>query len=88
MADGLYTGLYLDLRDQPKVPVAKSSEVSTGLSRYDYVDIQANTERQIAETSMEVAVILFGTNDARGITLDGAIHDFGTDAGSSPTASG
>jgi hypothetical protein len=79
MADGLYAGLYRDLRDEPKVTVTRFSEVSTGLSRYDYVDIQAKTERQISETPIDVAVILFGTNDAQGISLDGVIHDFGTD---------
>ena len=79
MADGLYTGLYRDLRDEPKITVTKFSEVSTGLSRYDYVDIQAKTQRQIEETPIDVAVILFGTNDAQGISLDGVIHDFGTD---------
>ncbi|MFN3932941.1 MAG: DUF459 domain-containing protein [Brevundimonas sp.] len=79
MADGLYTGLYRDLRDQPKVTVTKFSEVSTGLSRYDYVDIQAKTQRQIEATPIDVAVILFGANDAQGISLDGVIHDFGTE---------
>ncbi|MDQ7813413.1 DUF459 domain-containing protein, partial [Brevundimonas sp.] len=79
MADGLYTGLYRDLRDEPKVTVTKFSEVSTGLSRYDYVDIQAKTQRQIGETPIDVAVILFGTNDAQGISLDGVIHHFGTE---------
>ncbi|GAA0869113.1 hypothetical protein GCM10009116_09490 [Brevundimonas basaltis] len=79
MADGLYTGLYRDLRDEPKITVTKFSEVSTGLSRYDYVDIQAKTQRQIEETPIDVAVILFGTNDAQGISLDGVIHDFGTE---------
>ena len=79
MADGLYAGLYRDLRDQPKVTVTKFSEVSTGLSRYDYVDIQAKTQRQIDETPVDVAVILFGTNDAQGISLDGVVHDFGTE---------
>jgi uncharacterized protein len=79
MADGLYAGLYRDLRDQPKMTVVQFSEVSTGLSRYDYVDIQAKTQRQIEETPVDVAVILFGTNDAQGISLDGEIHAFGTD---------
>lgn len=79
MADGLYAGLYRDLRDQPKVTVTKFSEVSTGLSRYDYVDIQAKTQRQIDATPVDVAVILFGTNDAQGISLDGVVHDFGTE---------
>ncbi len=79
MADGLWTGLYREMRDQPGVTVTKFSEVSTGLSRYDYVDIQAKTARQIAEEPVDVAVILFGTNDAQGISLDGEIHDFGTE---------
>lgn len=79
MADGLWTGLYREMRGLPGVTVTKFSEVSTGLSRYDYVDIQAKTARQIAEEPVDVAVILFGTNDAQGISLDGVIHDFGTE---------
>ena len=79
MADGVWTALYRDMRGQPGVTVIKFSEVSTGLSRYDYVDIQAKTARQIAEQPVDVAVILFGTNDAQGISLNGEIHDFGTD---------
>lgn len=79
MADGLWTSLYREMRDQPGVTVTRFSEVSTGLSRYDYVDIQAKTARQIAEQPVDAAVILFGTNDAQGISIDGEIHDFGTD---------
>ncbi|WP_269514144.1 DUF459 domain-containing protein [Brevundimonas subvibrioides] len=79
MGDGLWTALYRDLRSRPGVSVTKFSEVSTGLSRYDYVDIQAKTARQIAEQPVDVAVILFGTNDAQGISMDGEIHDFGTE---------
>lgn len=80
MADGLWTGLYREMRGQAGVTVTKFSEVSTGLSRYDYVDIQAKTARQIAEQPVDVAVILFGTNDAQGISIDGQVHDFGTEA--------
>ena len=79
MADGLYAGLYRDLRHEPRLTVTKFSEVSTGLSRYDYVDIQAKTRGQIEETPIDVAVILFGTNDAQGITEDGTIHAFGSE---------
>jgi hypothetical protein len=79
MADGLYAGLYRDLQDQPNVTVSKFSQVSTGLSRYDYVDIQAKTARQLDEQPVDVAVVLFGTNDAQGIELDGQVHAFGTD---------
>jgi hypothetical protein len=79
MADGLYTGLYRDLQGQPNVSVTKFSQVSTGLSRYDYVDIQARTRSQLDAQLVDVAVILFGTNDAQGIELDGQVHAFGTD---------
>jgi len=79
MADGLWAALYRDLNSVPGVSVTKFSEVSTGLSRYDYVDIQAKTARQLDEQPMDVAVVLFGTNDAQGISLDGEVHPFGTD---------
>lgn len=79
MADGLWAGLYRDLRGVDGVTVTKFSEVSTGLSRYDYVDIQAKTTRQLDESPLDVAVILFGTNDAQGISMDGQVHQFGTE---------
>ncbi|QDH72839.1 DUF459 domain-containing protein [Brevundimonas sp. M20] len=79
MADGLYAGLYRDLHGQPNVSVTKFSQVSTGLSRYDYVDIQARTRGQLDEQPVDVAVVLFGTNDAQGIELDGTVHAFGTE---------
>ena len=79
MADGLWAGLYRELRDTPGVTVTKFSELSTGLSRYDYVDIQAKTERQISEQPVDVAVILFGTNDTHSISIDGRVHPFGAE---------
>ncbi|MDP3801135.1 DUF459 domain-containing protein [Brevundimonas sp.] len=79
MADGLYAGLYRDLQDQPNVTVSKFSQVSTGLSRYDYVNIQAKTRAQLDERPVDVAVMLFGTNDAQGIDTGGVVHMFGTD---------
>lgn len=79
MADGLYAGLYRDLQGQPNVSVSKFSQVSTGLSRYDYVDIQARTRGQLDAEPVDVAVVLFGTNDAQGIELDGTVHAFGTE---------
>ncbi|MDK2747937.1 MAG: DUF459 domain-containing protein [Brevundimonas sp.] len=78
MADGLWTALYRDLNGKQGVTVTQFSAVSTGLSRYDYVDIQAKTARQLSETPVDAAVVMFGTNDAQGISLDGVIHDFGT----------
>ena len=79
MADGLYAGLYRDLQDQPNVSVTKFSQVSTGLSRYDYVNIHTKTRAQLDEHPVDVAVLLFGTNDAQGIDTGGDIHRFGTE---------
>ena len=79
MADGLYAGLYRDLQDQPNISVTKFSQVSTGLSRYDYVDIHAKTRGQLDAQPVDVAVMLFGTNDAQGIDTGEAVHMFGTD---------
>lgn len=79
MADGVWAALYRDLRIHPGVTVTKFSEVSTGLSRYDYVNIQTKTAGQIAEEPIDAAVILFGTNDGQAIELDGVIHDFGSE---------
>jgi hypothetical protein len=78
MADGLWAALYRDLNGKQGVTVTQFSAVSTGLSRYDYVDIQDKTARQLSETPVDAAVVMFGTNDAQGISLDGVIHDFGT----------
>lgn len=78
MAEGLYASLYRELNAVPGVTVNRFSEVSTGLSRYDYVNIQTKTERQIRETPIDAAVIMFGTNDAQGIEVNGQVHAFGT----------
>ncbi|WAC59104.1 DUF459 domain-containing protein [Brevundimonas sp. SL130] len=78
MADGLWAALYRDLNGKQGVTVTQFSAVSTGLTRYDYVDIQAKTARQLSENRVDAAVVMFGTNDAQGISLDGVIHDFGT----------
>ena len=79
MADGLYAGLYRDLQGTPNVMVSKFSQVSTGLSRYDYVDIHARTRGLLDEQPVDVAVLLFGTNDAQGIDTGEAVHPFGTE---------
>lgn len=79
MADGVWAALYRDLRIHPGVTVTKFSEVSTGLSRYDYVNVQTKTAGQIAGEPIDAAVILFGTNDGQAIELDGVIHDFGSE---------
>lgn len=79
MGDGVWTALYRGFAGDDAVTVTKFSEVSTGLSRYDYVNIQSKTTRQLDETPVDVAVVVFGTNDAQGIDDGGTVHAFGSD---------
>ncbi len=78
LADGLWAGLYRQMHDAKHVDVIKFSQVATGLTRYDYVDIQQKTEGQLAKQRVDVAVILFGTNDQQGIVEGGQVFPFGT----------
>ncbi|MGV9010876.1 SGNH/GDSL hydrolase family protein [Brevundimonas sp.] len=79
MASDLYTGLYRDMQVYPNVTVGKFTQPATGLARYDFVDIQAKTQGQLANADLDVAIIAFGTNDAQGMEIDGTVHPFGSD---------
>ena len=78
LGDGLWAGLYHQLRDDKRFSVVKFSQPSTGLTRYDYVDVQQHTEEQIAGRAIDVAVIMFGTNDQQGIIADDGVQAFGS----------
>ena len=78
LADGLWAGLYRQMRDGKHMDVVKFSQPATGLSRYDYVNIQQKTEGQLAKRHVDIAVVLFGTNDQQGIVEGGKVRAFGT----------
>lgn len=78
LADGLWAGVHRSLRDAPGVRVVRMSEVSTGLSRYDYVNVQEKTARQLREQPIDAAIVMFGANDAQAIQHEGRIHPFGS----------
>lgn len=80
MADGLWSALYRDLHKDGAVDVLRLARNSTGLTRYDYVDVQAQTQAQLAEHRVDVAVIMFGANDGQGIIDHGKVYAFGTPA--------
>jgi hypothetical protein len=77
LGDGLWAGLYHQLRADKRFQVVKFSQPSTGLTRYDYVDVQKNTADQLAGKQIDIAVILFGTNDQQGV-ISGGVHPFGS----------
>lgn len=71
MADGLWAGLYRQFRDEPGIRVVRFSRPSTGLSRYDYVNVETQTVTQLAGQKVDIAVFMIGTNDRQGIQGDG-----------------
>jgi hypothetical protein len=79
MGDGLWAGLYRQLHDDKGYEVIRFSQASTGLARYDYVDIQKQTEKQLQDKHIDVAIVLFGANDEQGIISDGKVLPFGSD---------
>ena len=78
MGDGLWAGLYREMRDGKNYDVVRFSQPSTGLSRYDYVDIQEKTADQLASRHVDIAVVLFGTNDEQGIIDGRTVYAFNT----------
>jgi hypothetical protein len=78
MGDGLWSALYRDLHKENAVDVLRLARNSTGLTRYDYVDVQAQTQSQLADHHVDVAVVMFGANDGQGIIQDGKVYAFGT----------
>jgi hypothetical protein len=78
MADGLWAALYRDLRKDGQVDVLRFARNSTGLARYDYVDVQAQTQNQLAQNHVDIAVVMFGTNDGQAILDSGKVYGFGT----------
>ncbi len=79
MGDGLWAGLYHQLHDDKGYQVVRYSQASTGLARYDYVDIQKQTEKQLDGKHIDVAIVLFGANDEQGIIADGKVLPFASD---------
>lgn len=79
LGDGVWAALYRDLHGDKGFNVIRLSQVSTGLSRYNYVDIQHKTVGQLAAQHIDIAVFMFGANDQQGIVDDGKIYPFGTD---------
>jgi hypothetical protein len=79
LGDGIWAAMYRDLHSDKGFNVVRLSQVSTGLSRYNYVDVQQKTVGQLATQHIDIAVFMFGANDQQGIVEDNKIYPFGTD---------
>lgn len=74
LGDGTWAGLYHVLRKDNRFNVVKKSRVATGFSRQDYYDWNEAAREIAAEASIDIAVIVMGTNDRQPIVKDGKRH--------------
>ncbi len=66
MADGVWSGLYREIGAKNN-GIYKFSTHSIGLTNYEYYDIAEKAKEAIEEKSIQIAIIMVGTNDQRGI---------------------
>ena len=78
LGDGLWAGLYRQLRDGKSYEVVRFSRAATGLARYDYVNIQEEAIQQLAARSIDIAVVMVGANDEQGIIEGHQVDNFDT----------
>ncbi|MDP2123781.1 MAG: DUF459 domain-containing protein [Parvibaculum sp.] len=74
LGDGTWAGLYHVLRQDKRFTVIKKSRVATGFSRADYYDWNAAVRDIAAETRIDIAVVVMGTNDRQPIVENGRRH--------------
>ncbi|ABS63572.1 protein of unknown function DUF459 [Parvibaculum lavamentivorans DS-1] len=71
LGDGMWAGLYHVLRQDKRFNVIKKSRVATGFSRQDYYDWNEAVREIAAETKIDIAVVVMGTNDRQPIVENG-----------------
>lgn len=76
LGDGLWAGLYRQLRDGKNYEVVKFSRAATGLARYDYVNVQEQAAAQLANRHIDIAVVMVGANDEQGIITGHQVLNF------------
>lgn len=80
LGDGLWSGLYRAFEPDPTVEVIKRSKVSTGLVRADRYDWDAALDEILKDDAYQIAVVMFGANDAQSIRKNKTVLKPGTDA--------
>jgi hypothetical protein len=76
LGDGLWAGLYHQLRDGKSYEVVRFSRAATGLARYDYVNVQERAAAQLADRHIDIAVVMVGANDEQGIIENHQVYGF------------
>jgi hypothetical protein len=79
LGDGLWSGLYRAFEDDPTLDFIQRSKKSTGFVRTDRYNWNAELDKILKEGNYQVAVAMFGTNDAQSIKKDGKVLKVGTE---------
>lgn len=74
--DGVWAGLYNQLRGDSSFEVHQFSERATGFTRYRSLDLLEDTREKLDRQPVDIAVLSYGANDTQGIFLDGHGHPF------------
>ena len=74
--EGIWSGLYHQLRSDERFDVLELAERSTGFTRYRSLDLLDDTRSKLDREPVDIAVLSFGANDTQGIYLDGRGHPF------------
>lgn len=72
LGDGVWAGLYHALRKDKRFNVIRKSKVATGFVRKDYYDWSDVVREVTAETKVDIAVVIMGTNDRQPIVEKGS----------------
>lgn len=67
LADGLWSGLYYQLKKRSDYHLFRKSKVGTGLTTGAFVDWMREFTASLDEDHISVAVIMFGANDQQGL---------------------
>lgn len=71
LGDGVWAGLYHVLHKDKRFSVIRKSRVATGFVRKDYYDWNDAVREAAADTKIDIAVVVMGTNDRQTIIEDG-----------------
>ncbi|HUD51840.1 DUF459 domain-containing protein [Parvibaculum sp.] len=71
LGDGVWAGLYHVLHKDKRFSVIRKSRVATGFVRKDYYDWNDAVREAAADTKIDIAVVVMGTNDRQTIIENG-----------------
>ena len=74
--EGVWAGLYNQMRQDSGFEVRQLAERSTGFTRYRSLNILDDVRAKLDREPVDIAILSFGANDTQGIYHDGRGHTF------------